>query len=84
MPDVCDPLTTLRLEEPSDAVIVTDVALNACQFSVTLCPLLIEPVLAEKVMVGATFFELLAHDRAPDNRYQSPAKNPAKRLVIHC
>jgi hypothetical protein len=65
VPDVCDPLTTLRLEEPSDAVIVTDVALNACQFSVTLCPLLIEPVLAEKVMVGATFFELLAHDEEP-------------------
>lgn len=65
VPDVCEPLTTLRLEEPSDAVIVTDVALNACQFSVTLCPLLIEPVLAEKVIVGAAFFALLAHDEKP-------------------
>jgi hypothetical protein len=65
VPDVCEPLTTARVVEPSDAVMLTDVALRACQFSVTLCPVLIEPVLAEKVMVGATFFELLAHDEEP-------------------
>jgi hypothetical protein len=44
---------------------VTEVALNACQFRVTLCPLLIEVVLAEKVMVGAAFFEELAQEEQP-------------------
>jgi hypothetical protein len=41
---------------------VTEVALNACQFRVTLCPLLIAAVLAEKVMVGAAFFEEFAQE----------------------
>ena len=44
---------------------VTEVALNACQFSVTLWPLLIVVVLAEKVIVGATFFEELAQEEQP-------------------
>jgi hypothetical protein len=65
LPDVCEPLTTVRLEEPADAVMVTEVALKACQFSVTLWPLLIVVVLAEKVMVGAAFFEELAHEEQP-------------------
>jgi hypothetical protein len=43
-------------------VIVTEVALNACQLSVTLWPLLIVVVLAEKVIVGATFFEEFAQE----------------------
>ena len=62
VPDICEPLTTVR---PSDVVMVIDVALTACQFSVTLCPLLIEPVLAEKVTVGAAFLSLLAQDEKP-------------------
>lgn len=62
LPDICEPLTTVRLEEPADAVIITDVALKACQFSVTLWPLLIVVVLAEKVMVGAIFFMVLAQE----------------------
>ena len=65
MPDICEPLTTVRLEEPADAVIITDVALKACQFSVTLWPLLIVVVLAEKVMVGAIFFMVLAQEEKP-------------------
>jgi hypothetical protein len=65
LPDVGEPLTTVRVVEPSDAVMVTDVAFKACQLSVTLCPLLIAPVLAEKVMVGAAFWELLPHDEEP-------------------
>lgn len=65
VPDICEPLTTLRVEEPADAVMVTEFALEACQLSVTLWPLLIETVLAEKVMVGAAFFELLAQDDEP-------------------
>jgi hypothetical protein len=44
---------------------VNEVALNTCQFRVTLCPLLIEVVLTEKVMVGAAFFEELAQEEQP-------------------
>jgi hypothetical protein len=44
---------------------ITDVALKACQFSVTLWPLLIVVVLAEKVMVGAAFFEVVAQEEQP-------------------
>jgi hypothetical protein len=44
---------------------VTDVALKACQLSVTLWPLLIAAVFAEKVMVGAAFFEELAQEEQP-------------------
>ena len=44
---------------------VTEAALNACQLSVTLWPLLIVVVLAEKVIVGATFFEELAQEEQP-------------------
>ena len=46
-------------------MIVTEVALKACQFSVTLWPLLIVVVLAEKVIVGATFFEEFAQEEQP-------------------
>jgi hypothetical protein len=62
LPDVCEPLTTVR---PSDVLMVTDVALKACQFSVTLWPLLIVVVLAEKVMVGAFFLEAVAQEEQP-------------------
>jgi hypothetical protein len=44
---------------------VTEVALNACQLSVTLWPLLIVVVLAEKLIVGATFFEEVAQEEQP-------------------
>jgi hypothetical protein len=53
------------VEEPADALMVTEVALNACQFNVTLWPLLIAVVLAEKVMVGTAFFEELAQEEQP-------------------
>jgi len=39
-------------EPPAAAVIITDDALVVCQVSVTLCPLLIEVLLAENVSVG--------------------------------
>jgi hypothetical protein len=55
----------VRLEEPADAVMVTDVALVACQLSVTLCPLLMEFVLAEKVTVGAASDFELPHEAEP-------------------
>ena len=44
---------------------ITEVALKACQSRVTLWPLLIVAVLAEKVMVGAAFFEVLAQEEQP-------------------
>jgi hypothetical protein len=65
LPETCDPLTTSRVAEPSDAVIVTDVALDVCQFNVTLCPLLIVLVFVEKVIVGATFVFELPQDVHP-------------------
>lgn len=56
LPEVGVPETTFRVEDPAVAVIVTEVALNDVQFRVTLWPLLIAFVLAEKVIVGGTFF----------------------------
>jgi hypothetical protein len=41
------------VEDPTVAVIVTDVALVACQSRVTLCPELMVFVVAEKTSVGA-------------------------------
>jgi hypothetical protein len=55
----------VRLEEPAAALMVTDVALVVCQLSVTLCPLLMEFVLAEKITVGATAAFVLPHDAEP-------------------
>lgn len=55
VPDVGEPETIFRVEDPAVAVIVTDVALNDVQFRVTLWPLLMVFVLAEKVIVGGTF-----------------------------
>ena len=46
-------MVTVRVEEPEVAVTVTDVAFVACQVSVTLCPLVIEGVLAARVTLGA-------------------------------
>lgn len=49
LPEVCAPFTTVRDAPPALAVIATAVAFADCQLSVTLCPLLIELLLAEKV-----------------------------------
>jgi len=53
---------------------VTDVALNACQFRVTLCPLLIEVVLAENVIVGATFLRPPHEAEPPIAAIRAPHK----------
>jgi hypothetical protein len=63
LPESCEPLTTLLVEDPAAAVMVTDEAFDACQVSVTLWPLLIDLALAERVMAGATLE--LPHDAAP-------------------
>ena len=51
-PATCELVVNVRVEDPAVAVIVTDVALSACQFKVTLCPELMELVFAEKTRVG--------------------------------
>jgi hypothetical protein len=51
-PAGCELVVKVRVEDPMLAVIVTDVALVACQFRVTLCPELMEFVLAENTRVG--------------------------------
>ena len=52
-PDACELVVTVRVDEPAVAVIATEVALVACHVSVTLCPLLIDAVLAASVTLGA-------------------------------
>ena len=51
-PDACELVVTVRVEEPEVAVTVTDVAFVACHVSVTLCPLVIDGVLAARVTLG--------------------------------
>ena len=45
-------MTNVRADDPTVAVTVTDVASLERQFKVTLCPGVIEFVLAEKISVG--------------------------------
>lgn len=45
-------MVTVRVEEPLLALMVTEVALVVCQLKVTLWPLVIDVVLAERVTVG--------------------------------
>ena len=67
LPAIGEPVTILRVDEPSEAVMVTDVALKDCQFSVTLWPLLIAVLLVEKVIVGATLRFTPPHDAEHHN-----------------
>jgi hypothetical protein len=53
LPIACVLVVTVFVAVPAFAVIVTDVAFEACQLSLTLWPALIELGLAEKVRVGA-------------------------------
>ena len=67
-PDACEVVVRVRVEEPAEAVIVTEVAFVACQVRVTLCPLLIDAELAASVTLGAegeVAFELLAQEERP-------------------
>ena len=52
VPDAFELDMTVRVDVPAVAVIVTEVAFVACQVRVTLCPAVIEVMLAEKVRVG--------------------------------
>ena len=53
MPDAFELVSSVRVEEPAVALIVTEVALVVCQFSVTLCPSLMVLAVTEKTRVGA-------------------------------
>jgi len=55
----CELVVNVRVADPTVAVIVTEVALAECQFRVTLCPALMEFVVAEKTRVGGGFEPLL-------------------------
>ena len=52
-PDSWELVSSVRVDDPAVAVIVIEVALLICQFSVMLCPSLIDVALAEKTSVGA-------------------------------
>ena len=78
----------VRADEPTVAVIVTDVALVAFQFSVTLCPELIELVFAEKTNVGGVepllvLVRLLLEQEDKHNAVAiNPRAIPRKQIVV--
>ena len=78
----------VRADEPAVAVIVTDVALVAFQFSVTLCPELIELVFAEKTRVGGVepllvLVLLLLEQEDKHNAVAiNPRAIPRKQIVV--
>ncbi len=77
-------MVTVRVDEPLLAVIVTEVALLACQLKVTLWPLAIDVALTERVTVGTTstgFSGLLAQEPAP---HKERSKVPQEILRKHC
>ena len=65
-PDTCELVVRVRVEEPAEAVIVTDDAFAVCHVSMTLWPLLIEAGLAASVTLGAELaVEGPAHEEKP-------------------
>ena len=52
LPEACGLVLNVRVDDPAVAVIVTPVAFVLCQFSVTLCPEVMEVGLALSVTVG--------------------------------
>lgn len=52
LPVACELVVTVRVDEPAVAVMVTELALALCQLSVTVCPALIAPELAENTRSG--------------------------------
>jgi hypothetical protein len=51
-PVSCELVVNVRVEDPVVALMVVEVAFVACQFRVTLCPILIAFAFAEKTRVG--------------------------------
>lgn len=58
LPKACELFVTVRVVPPAAAVMVTEEAFVVCHDSVTLCPLLMEVLLAENVSVGEPDFWL--------------------------
>ena len=81
-------MINVRADEPAVAVIVTDVALVAFQFRVTLCPELIELVFAEKTKVGGVepllvlVLLLLEQDDKHNAVAINPRAIPRKQIVV--
>jgi len=79
----------VRADDPAVAVIVTDAALVAFQFRVTLCPELIEFVFAEKTKVGGfgplpvLVLLLLEQEDKHKDVAINPEGNPAKTDCCH-
>jgi hypothetical protein len=69
-PDACEVVVRVRVEEPAEAVIVTEVAFVACQVRVTPCPLLIDAGLAASVTLGAED-EVALEEPAQDEKPQT-------------
>jgi hypothetical protein len=84
LPESFVPLTSVRVDEPAVAVMVTAVALVDCQFKVTLWPVLSEFVLAERVTAGATFDLEFPHDAEPPITATRTPKEiqPSARFII--
>jgi hypothetical protein len=87
-PAIFELVINVREEEPTVAVIITDVALVAFQFSVTLCPELIELVFAEKTKVGGVepllvLGRLLLEQEDKHNAVAiNPRAIPRKQIVV--
>jgi len=79
LPVASELVVRVRVEEPSLAVMVTDVEKTACQFKVTLCPASIAPALAEKTRAGG--FDGLLSPLQPqrDNRATGIAPHISQR-----
>ncbi len=69
MPEACELVDMVRVEDPATAVMVTELALVDCHVSVTLCPLLIAVVLVVRETVGAD----------DDGLLELPQEQPRKR-----
>jgi hypothetical protein len=79
LPVASELFVSVRVEEPSLAVMVTEVAKTACQFSVTLCPASIAPVLAEKIRAGGFVGLLSPLQPHRDNRATGIAPHISQR-----
>lgn len=76
VPEPCEVVVRVRVEDPAVAVIVTEVAFEDCQVSVTFCPALMDVGVAKRVTLGAeddVAFELLAQEEKPQT---ANSRNP--------
>jgi hypothetical protein len=87
-PATCELVINVRADDPDVAVIVTDVALVAFQFRVTLCPELIEFVFAEKTKDGGVepllvlVLLLLEQEDKHNAAAINPRAIPRKQIVV--